>query len=121
MPAELGKGWAPCPPHPCCACQQDSALLATAPSRAPHSDESQARIQANPSRGTCWQQEAPDGTVPEHTARVSVCFARGFLYVNAYLPWVLLGAGAKIRESVINLSFQDMFLLEREQQTLLFF
>lgn len=52
--------------------------------------------------------------------RFSVCFACAFLYVNACSPWVLLGAGAQIWESVINLSFQDMFLLEREQQMLIF-
>lgn len=43
------------------------------------------------------------------------------LYGNALSPWVLLGAGAQIQQSVINLSFQDMFLLEREQQMLIFF
>lgn len=41
--------------------------------------------------------------------------------VDAHSPWILLGAAAQIWEPVINLSFQDVFLLEKEQQTLLFF
>lgn len=98
-----------------------SALLATLLSRASQTDEFQARIQGNHSRDTCWQQEALDCTAPEHTAQLSVCFAPVSLYVNAHLLWVLLGAGAQIQESIINLRFRDMFLLEREQQMLIFF
>lgn len=98
-----------------------SALLATLLSRASQTDEFQARIQGNHSRDTCWQQEALDCTAPEHTAQLSVCFAPVFLYVNTHLLWVLLGAGAQIQESIINLRFRDMFLLEREQQMLIFF
>lgn len=98
VPAKLGKGLGVgCLSSSALSCLPARTLLASVLARVSKTDEIQSRIQQNHSKDTCWQQEALDYTVNEHTAQgfCPFCFCFALSLISSCSPWAL-GAGAQM-------------------------